>query len=140
MASRMQVAQHLADTLEQSRPAAVQQAAAWLANAGRSRQARYLARDVASILARRGYVLVRITTARPLSGDARSKLELMVRELTKAKQLELDFRVEPTLVGGAIIATPDAEMDLSVRTKLARYVDNATSSTARGTSNGENHE
>jgi F0F1-type ATP synthase delta subunit len=123
----MQVATHLADAMTSGRPDAVQHAAAWLVATGRTRQAEYLVRDVASVLAKRGYVTVRVTTARPLASGTRARLEELVTQLTGAKQLELELAVDPKLVGGAIIETPDASMDFSVKTKLARYVEGVIS-------------
>jgi F0F1-type ATP synthase delta subunit len=58
-----------------------------------------------------------------LADAACVRIEEFVTELTGAKHLELELKVDPSLIGGAIIETPDASMDLSVKTKLARYVE-----------------
>ncbi|HEY6736548.1 MAG TPA: F0F1 ATP synthase subunit delta [Candidatus Saccharimonadia bacterium] len=126
MASRLQVAQELAKSLRDGRQAAVRSAAAWLVANGRQRQAQYLARDVAAVLARNGYLTVEVTAARPLAQSARAKIEHKLKALTGAHQLELSTSVDPALIGGAVIETPGGIMDTSVRTKLARYVDRAT--------------
>lgn len=123
MASRLQVAQHLADHLAEGRAKAVQSAAAWLVSTGRARQAGYLANDVATLVAAQGHVLVNVTTARKLSHSAQAKIEAYVRELTKAGQLELNLTVDPALIGGTVIETPNAILDASVRTKLAKFVE-----------------
>jgi len=126
MASRMQVAAYLADHLESGRSDAVRSAAAWLSTEGKGRQARYLARDVAQVLAGRGYMLVRITTARPLSTEAHSQVERFIKEATGAKNLELEASVDAGLIGGITIETPGQALDASVKTKLARYVEGAS--------------
>ena len=126
MASRMQVATYLADHLESGRADAMRSAAAWLTTEGKGRQARYLARDVAQVLTARGYVLVRITTARPLSSDARAKVEGFIKEATGARTVELEANVDADLIGGITIETPGQALDASVRTKLARYVEGAS--------------
>lgn len=122
MASRMQVAAYVADHLTDDRPGAVRSVAAWLLAKGQSRQARYLARDVAQVLTTRGYVLAQITTARPLGSEARAKIEQFIKEVTGARELELEAAVDPGLIGGITIETPGQALDASVRTKLARYV------------------
>lgn len=126
MASRLQVAGHVADHLASGRQGAVQAAAAWLVSTGRTRQAQYLASDVATILASRGHVLVTVTTARPLGAEARTGIEAYVKRLTGATELEVVTQVDPSLVGGAVIETPNAILDASVRTKLTRYVEGVT--------------
>lgn len=125
MASRMQVATYVADHLGSDRAGALRSAAAWLAERGEARQARYLARDIAQVLATRGYVLVNITTARPLSADARAQVERFIKAATGARELELEVAVDPSLIGGINIETPGQALDASVRTKLARYVEGA---------------
>lgn len=123
MASRMQVATHVADELAANRTGAIRSAAAWLIDAGRARDARYLARDVAVVLAERGHVLVRVTTARPLSMGARQTIEAFVKAQTGARQLELETAIDPALIGGLTIELPGATLDASVRTKLEKFVE-----------------
>jgi F-type H+-transporting ATPase subunit delta len=126
MASRTQVAAYVADHLEQGRAEAIRSAAAWLMDHGQARGAEYLARDVAAVLAERGYVTVRVVTARPLSLGARQRIETYVREQTGAKELELETAVDAGLIGGVIIETPGRILDASVKTKLARFVEGVT--------------
>ena len=123
MTSRAKVADYVADQLREHRHKAITAAAAWLVENGRSRQAEYLARDVAAVLAERGYVYAKVTTARPLTHHARDEVALFIRKATGAKELELETRVDASLIGGAIIETPGAELDSSVRTRLARFVE-----------------
>jgi F0F1-type ATP synthase delta subunit len=127
MVSRVQVAAFVAERLASERPKMLRDAAAWLIETGRIRQARYLARDVAAILADRGYVLVRVTSARPLEGEARASIERFVREQTGARELELETAVDETLIGGVKIETPLAALDDTVRTKLVRYAEGVMS-------------
>jgi F-type H+-transporting ATPase subunit delta len=121
----MQVAAYVAGRLRDDRAGAVRSAAAWLADGGRARQATYLARDIAEVLAQRGYVLARITTAQALSPEARSHVERFIKEATGAHELELETAVDPGLIGGVSIEIPGRELDASVRKKLARYVEGA---------------
>jgi F0F1-type ATP synthase delta subunit len=122
MISRMQVATYVADHLAKNRAGALRSAAAWLAVRGQGRQARYLARDVAQVLADRGYVLAQVTTAQPLSAEARRDVERFIKDATDGRELELETAVDPGMIGGINIETPGQALDASVRTKLARYV------------------
>jgi len=112
----------VADALPAGRTDALRSAAAWLVSTGRGRQAEYLARDVAKIMAGRGYVSATVTTARAVSGEARGQIEAFIRQATDAKDLELTMAVDPAIIGGARIETPDAQLDATVRTKLATFV------------------
>jgi F-type H+-transporting ATPase subunit delta len=123
MASRTQVAAYVADQLEKDRAGAIRSAAAWLVDHGQARGADYLARDVAQVLAERGYVSVRVVTARTLDEVARQRVEAYVRAQTGAKELELETAVDPSLIGGVIVETPGRILDASVKTKLARFVE-----------------
>jgi F-type H+-transporting ATPase subunit delta len=122
----MQVAAYVADHLSDNRQGALRSAAAWLADKGHAREARYLARDIAQVMSSRGYVLVRITTARPLGAEARAEVERFIKEATGARELELEASVDPDMIGGIKIETPGQALDASVRTKLARYVEGAS--------------
>lgn len=123
MASRMQVASYVAGKLTTDRAQAVRAAAAWLSAHGHSRQAPYLARDVAQVLSESGYLLARVTTARPLSDEGRKYVEQFLKDQVGARELELEITLDPSLIGGITIETPGLALDASVRTKLARYVE-----------------
>ncbi len=123
MATRTQVADYVATKLSAGRSTAVREAAAWLVATGRARQAPYLARDVAKALSEQGYVYARITTARPLSDETRRQIEAFLRHITGATQLELDTQVDAQLIGGLRLETPTAELDATVRRKLAQLVE-----------------
>lgn len=123
MTSRTQVAEYVADHLTTERPTALRSAAAWLVARGRSRQAQYLAQDVATVLAGRGYVLARVTTARPLSAASRTAVEAFVRRETGARELELETLVDPTVIGGLRLEIPTATLDATVRRRLATLVE-----------------
>jgi F-type H+-transporting ATPase subunit delta len=121
--TRTQVAEYVADHLATDRPAVLRSAAAWLVSKGRGRQASYLARDVATVLAGRSYVLARVTTARPLSAETRAAVEAFVRAETGARDLELDATVDPAVIGGVRLEIPTAELDATVRQRLAKIVE-----------------
>jgi F0F1-type ATP synthase delta subunit len=121
--TRTQVAEYVASHLAKDRSDAMRQAAAWLVATGRSRQASYLARDIAAALAGQGYVSARITTARPLTPAVRSTVEAFLRTETGAREIELETIVDTAIIGGARIETPTAELDATVRRQLAKLVE-----------------
>ena len=123
MATRNQVAAHVATGLRSDRPAALRLAAAWLIETGRERQAGYLARDIARVLAADGYMYAIVTSARALSDEARSSIETYLREAAGAKTVELEVQIDPGLIGGIRIETPEASLDATVRTKLAKLIE-----------------
>jgi F0F1-type ATP synthase delta subunit len=133
MASRMQVAAYVAERLKSDRAGALRSAAAWLSDRGEARQAPYLARDVAQILAARGYVLAQVSTAHPMSAEARAEVSTFIKRATGATELELETAVDPGMIGGIRIETPGQALDASVRTKLDRYVANAEMMTMEAT-------
>jgi F0F1-type ATP synthase delta subunit len=123
MVSRFQVATYVADHLKDDRRKTLRSASAWLAARGRGRQAEYLARDVAQILGQRGYVYAEVTTAREISDNAKHEVKEFIKENTRAHEIELVTKVDTDLIGGALIELPDAELDGTVKTKLAKFVE-----------------
>jgi F0F1-type ATP synthase delta subunit len=123
MTSRAKVAEYVADHMEADRSGALAAAASWLIDHRATRQARYLAQDVARVWADRGYVYAQVTTARPLSAAARAEIEAFIKHHTQARELELVTTVDPGVIGGARIEMPGAELDGTVKVKLAKFVE-----------------
>ncbi len=65
-------------------------------------------------------VLAEVTTAVPLSEGQRETLVNKIRSLTGAQAVELDMRVDPSLVGGVIIKIGSQVYDASIRGQLRR--------------------
>src|SRR5690349_10474777 len=123
MTSRMQVAAEVADRIKSGRREVVREAAAWLVERGRARDGRYLARDVAAILAGRGYLQVQITSARRLDDGALRKVEHFIKAETGAHELEVSATVDKEMIGGVKIETPLAVLDGSIRTKMEKMLE-----------------
>jgi F0F1-type ATP synthase delta subunit len=119
MTTRKQVAHYVAAQLPQHRRQVLREAAAWLIATGRTRQADYLAQDIAMILAQNGHLAVRVTTARAIDPKIKTEIESFLRRLTKAEWIELTAHVDPTLIGGMELTTPDGVLDTTIRSKLA---------------------
>ncbi len=59
-----------------------------------------------------------VTTAMPLSNQQKEKVEKRLLETTKYEAFEMDYRVEPSLIGGMVIRIGDRVVDSSIKTKL----------------------
>lgn len=97
----------------------MQATAAYLVEHGLVEDADLLMNDVArELFAQDGRLMVHVASARPLSETIRAELKTHLREATNAAHVEMSESVDPTLLGGLVAKTPDAELDLSVRRRL----------------------
>lgn len=122
MATRMQIARNVAQGLYTDRQRVIAQAAAWLTAKGKTRQASYLAKDVAWILEQQNYVFARITVAKPLSPKSEAAITSYIQQASKAKEVELDVVVDPSVIGGVRIETPSSTLDDTVKNRLQALV------------------
>ena len=119
MITRKQVAHYVAAQLPQHRRKVLGEAAAWLVATGRTRQANYLAQDVAMVLAQNGYLAARVTTARAVEPKVKAEIERFLQQLSKAERIELTTDIDHSLIAGLQLETPDGTLDTSLRSKLA---------------------
>ena len=66
----------------------------------------------------RGIAQAAVTTAVPLSAEARASVEAAVRRYTDATTVELSENVDTAILGGAVVRIGDRIIDGSVRTRL----------------------
>lgn len=93
--------------------------AAYLVDANRVDELDLVVNDIAhELYVQKGELLVDVTSARPLTDHVRAELKSLLQESTGASQVELTESVDPALLGGLIARTPDAQLDVSVRTNL----------------------
>ena len=67
----------------------------------------------------RGVAEATVTTAVPLSDEARAAVEEAVRRYTSAETVSLSETVDNTIIGGAVVKIGDRIIDGSVRTRLS---------------------
>ena len=67
----------------------------------------------------RGIAEATVTTAVPLSDEARAAVEEAVRRYTSAETVSLSETVDNTIIGGAVVKIGDRIIDGSVRTRLS---------------------
>lgn len=56
----------------------------------------------------------------PLSASSKKHIQAIVAEKTHAKQVVLHELINPELLGGVKITAPDMELDLTLKSKLAK--------------------
>jgi F0F1-type ATP synthase delta subunit len=121
-ASRRALARIVAQRLSESGadgPAVMHEVAAYLLENNMTEDADAFINDLAEeLFVTTGRLVVEVTSARPLSEDARDNLVKYLRETTGATSVELHESVNEDLIGGLIAKTPSAELDVSVRNKL----------------------
>lgn len=66
----------------------------------------------------KGIGVAAVSTATELSGDMKKQIESRLLETTSYKSMEIDYKVDPELIGGIVIRIGDRVVDSSVRTKL----------------------
>lgn len=127
MATRTQVAQYVANNIQSANTAdrnkAIKTAANWLKKSGKTRQSSYLVRDITLELVKNGYVYVIITSARALDSNTINHLKQYIKKLHDANNVELDFKIDESLIGGVKIETPVGILDTSIKARLAKIVE-----------------
>lgn len=95
--------------------------AAYLVDANRVDELDLVVNDIAhEFFEQRGELVVDVTSARPLTDQVRNELKQLLKSATAAKNIDLYEKVDPALLGGLIARTPDAQLDVSVKTKLQK--------------------
>lgn len=101
----------------------MQELAAYLVENRLVEDADLLINDIADELYQRsGRLVVEVTSAHPLSADARKRLTGYLQEQTGARQVELHELIDKDLIGGLVARTPSAELDVSIRNTLRQLM------------------
>jgi len=59
-----------------------------------------------------------VTTAVPLDENLRSKVELLVKQISKKSTVEVEEKVDPEMIGGFVLHVNDKQVDASIKNKL----------------------
>jgi len=70
------------------------------------------------VSAHKGEVSAQITVAEPLSDKNLDALKSALKTVTGGKDIDLDVKVEPAIIGGLIVKVGSRMVDSSLRTKL----------------------
>lgn len=96
--------------------------AAYLLDENRTGELDSLLRDVIEMRAERGIVEITAVSAHELSAVVRSDIERQVRDqYPDAKDIIINERIDPTMVGGVRLELIDRQLDLTVRSKLNHF-------------------
>lgn len=121
--SRRKIVTALVDMLEkgESVDRVAKILAAYLVESNQTRSAELYLRDIEFSLAQRfGIVTAYVHSARQLNRKTEEQIEQLLKTTTNAKEIEMIKIENPSLIGGVVIRTVDAELDGSVRTKLQK--------------------
>lgn len=92
--------------------------AAYLVDTKRTRELELLVRDVESELLARNVVVADVASARALTDTIKRSVKQFVSDQYSGATVQLRESVDPTLLGGVKIQTPDAEIDRTLRRRL----------------------
>lgn len=59
-----------------------------------------------------------VTTAVPLDAKLRGEIEKIVKDLSNKKSIDLQEKVDPSLIGGFVLNVGDRQIDASIKSKL----------------------
>ena len=77
--------------------------------------------DIAAQYAKlHGIMEANVKTAYRLSAEVKKDIKARVKKETSAKKVIINESIDRSLLGGVIITAPDMELDLSLKTKLAK--------------------
>ncbi|MGH6664112.1 MAG: F0F1 ATP synthase subunit delta [Pseudolabrys sp.] len=80
---------------------------------------RDMIRGFRTLVARhRGEVTAQVTVAEPLNDGNRDALKSALKAVTGGKDIDLEVKVEPAIIGGLIVKVGSRMVDSSLRTKL----------------------
>ncbi len=114
--SRRKIAEYAAERLVAGEKVGrvLKEIAAFLIDTRRTREVELVVRDIESALAERGVVVADVTSAYPLT-DA---LKQDIRKLLGGTQLALRETVDPSVLGGIRLSTPEQRLDATLKRKI----------------------
>lgn len=124
--TRTRAAQYLAEQLGEGRAQALRRTAAWLIRTGRTRELSYLARDVAQAALNNGTLYAVVTSAQSLSPESKRTITNFLERATQAHTIEVEYRLDPGVIGGVYLDLPNAHLDATLRTRLNHFAKGIT--------------
>ncbi|MCA9335133.1 F0F1 ATP synthase subunit delta [Candidatus Saccharibacteria bacterium] len=115
--SRRKVAALLADELIAGQNV-TNKLAAYLIESKKTRELSLYVRDIEAALSDRGALLANIASSHQLADDTQNTIVDYLKKKTGAKNVYLRQDVDPSLLGGVRIETPDQRLDTTLRHRL----------------------
>lgn len=114
--SRRKIAEYAADALMAGKSTAtvLKQVAAYLYESRRTAEVDLVVRDIEQALADRGVVVADVTTAHPLSKEAK----MHIASLVKSSRVQLRETIDESVLGGVRVQLPGKRFDGTIRHKL----------------------
>lgn len=120
--SRRTLAKTVVDLLEapSAKPAHIAKSlAAFLIEFKMENQLDMVIKDIVYELSQRQrQVYAEVRSARELSASLQQDVAHFLRDAYGVRHVELNTQIDPELLGGVVVDTPDAQLDASVRSKL----------------------
>ncbi|MBP9668043.1 F0F1 ATP synthase subunit delta [Candidatus Saccharibacteria bacterium] len=123
--SRRKLAEYTAERLMNGDNATqvLEEVAAYLIDARRVRETQLVVRAVEDALLQRGVALTTVTSARPLSEDAKHDVQRFIRrEYPSVGNVILREIIDEGVLAGIKIRLPDAQLDATAKAKLEKLV------------------
>lgn len=115
--SRRKIAALLADELIAGRNV-TKKLAAYLIETKKTRELSLYVRDIEAALAERGVLLADVASSHELTSDTQNTIIHYLKKTTGAKDVHLRPEVDPSLLGGVRIETPEQRLDNTLRHRL----------------------
>ncbi len=118
--SRRSIANYIGDELLRgaSTKSVASLLAAYLVETKRTKELHLIVHDIASHLSDKGFVTGTITSAHELSSETEAALTAFVKTKTGAAKLQLDHRIDNTVLGGVKVDLPGKELDATIARQL----------------------
>lgn len=116
--SRRKIAAYFAGRLVDGKKTALHELAAYLVDSHRERELDLIVRDIETALAERGVLLADVASSHGLSAAAKKDVQVYLQTKTGADEVYLRETIDPELLGGLRVATPDSELDATLRQRL----------------------
>ncbi|MGB4966995.1 MAG: F0F1 ATP synthase subunit delta [Candidatus Saccharimonadales bacterium] len=113
--SRRKIAEYVADNTKDGvvSAAALKEVAAYLQETRRTRELPLVVRTIEDVLAERGQVVARVTSARPLEAELRKTLESQI-----GGTVYMQETVDEAVLGGVKVTTPGRSLDATLMKRI----------------------
>lgn len=92
--------------------------AAYLVESGRTKELDQIIRQVEVLLFKDGRAVTHTTSAHELNTELEKQITSLVKQDKSINTVEIINTIDPSLLGGVIVRTPETEVDVSVRSQL----------------------
>lgn len=117
------MAEYTVNELQKGSKTVIDEIAAYLVTEHRTHELELVVRDIEAEFARRGLVVVDVTSADSLSEALERTVKSFVANAYGAQTVELRTSIDPALLGGVKVKTPFDELDGSLQRRITQLKD-----------------